>query len=168
MPFALELNKDEADTWKQILVELRKTYLDCEVKDDHSGKLSITLPKSSPAGARSSTRIEGPKIVQDHDPHSSWIQDALGAKNDHFKYAEAFLTNFGNLLKTKCADRLVGKYNMYFMTRIVKINTPQGEDHCDLGENEKGKHYFTFSFNCNLDSEENKPVFTTGFTAYPN
>jgi hypothetical protein len=158
MLLQLELDEDEAHTWKARLYEYRQRYLDCEMQVDQKDNLFISLvPEDSSDNTdqahqvRKSLRQRAPRIVQADE----WVSQPHALSTVDAK----FLTDFCDLIKSKFTHvpQISGDYKVYLMMKFVPTGTPASAPHADLHNNTK---YWTFTFNCNYDYES-PPLFTT-------
>ena len=166
MLLQLELDEDEAHTWKARLYEYRQRYLDCEMQVDQTDNLFISpvLEDSSDNTdqahqSRKSPRQRAPRIVQADE----WVSQP---PNGHAlsRVDTKFLTYFCDLIKSKFTHvpQISGEYKVYLMMKFVPTGTPASDPHVDLHNNDR---YWTFTFNCNY---EEPPLFTTdGFNPPP-
>ena len=159
MLLQLELDEDEAHTWKARLYEYRQRYLDCEMQVDQTDNLFISpvLEDSSDNTdqahqSRKSPRQRAPRIVQADE----WVSQP---PNGHAlsRVDTKFLTYFCDLIKSKFTHvpQISGEYKVYLMMKFVPTGTPASKPHVDLHND----RYWTFTFNCNY---EGPPLFTTG------
>ena len=135
MLLQLELDGDEARTWKARLDEYRQRYLDCEMQiNDYEHLFISPVVEDRSDDTRKSPRRLGPKIVQADE----WVSQP---PNGHAlsRVDTKFLTDFCDLIKSKFTHvpQISGDYKVYLMMKFVPTGTPASEPHVDLHNNNK-------------------------------